>query len=297
VTVTTDAPGETEATQEVEVVPAETEAAHVAGRRRRWRRLAIAGVTVAVLAILVVVGFQGPLGHVWYQARQQNLAADLNAKRPKVAKGQALGIIQIPKINLNLIVVEGDGPTELRGGPGHRTGTPVPGQAGNSLIFGHRSGWGAPLSGLAQLQPNDHVDIKVRAQTAPVQFTVVSVARVRPNDVRLLAPSDDHRVTLITGTGARFSDERLVVSAVSGPVGKLQPPGRHLRATSGYASDLLNATVAISLVLVAASILSMRALRSRHRPVVAAVVVTPLALGALLALLLELDLVLLPPLH
>jgi sortase A len=234
---------------------------------------------------------------VWYQSRQQNLAADLNAKRPRVAKGQALGIIQIPKINLNLMVVEGDGPTELRGGPGHRIGTPVPGQVGNSLIFGHRSGWGAPLSELSQLQPNDHIDIKIRTQAAAVQFTVVSVARVRPGDVRLLAASDDHRLTLITATGGRFSAERLVVSAVSGPVGTLKKPGRHLRATTGYASDVFNATVGIFSVLVAASILSLRALRARHRTAIAVVIVTPLALGALLALLLELDLVLLPPLH
>jgi sortase A len=296
VTVTTDAGADADPTVP-EVAADEAEpVAKPAATRHRARRAAIVGATLVVGVVVVGILFQGPLAHVWYQARQQNLAADLSAKRRKAAKGQAFAVLQIPKINLNLVVVEGDGPTELRGGPGHRIGTPVPGQVGNSLIFGHRSGWGAPLSRLSQLQPGDEIVVQPRT-LLPVAFKVASVSRVHGGDVRPLSNSDDHRVTVVTSTGGRFSAERLVISAVSGDAGKLLAPGRSLRATSRHGSVIFNATVGIFLLLVVASVLSLRLLRPRHRAALTALIVTPLALGAVLALLLELDLLLLQPLH
>jgi sortase A len=266
-------------------------------RRRQIRRAVVVAAIACVLLVVAVVAFQGPLAHVWYQARQQNLAGDLNAKRPRSHKGQSLGVLQIPKINLNLVVVEGDGPTELRGGPGHRIGTPVPGRVGNSLIFGHHSGWGAPFSKLGQLQPKDQIVIQARGQQAPILFQVTSVARVDQGDVHLFAPSDDHRVTIVTATGGRFSTKRLVITAVSGDVGKLLPAGRPLAATSAHGSNIFNATLGLFLLLVAVSVVAARELGRRHRPIVVAIVVIPLALGAWVALFLELDLALFPPLH
>ena len=53
---------------------------------------------------------------------------------------------------MNLVVAEGDSPQQLRSGPGHRIGTPLPGKVGNSVIFGHRTGWGGPLSDLGTLE-------------------------------------------------------------------------------------------------------------------------------------------------
>jgi sortase A len=253
--------------------------------------------TTVVLAVLVLaILFAGPLAHVWYQARQQRLGSDFNAKRARTVKGQALAVLQIPRIGLNLVVVEGDGPTELRGGPGHRIGTPIPGQLGNSLIFGHRKGWGAPLSKLSQLKPGDQIVVQPRTQS-PVAFKVLSVARVGGGDVRPLAQSDDHRVTLVTGTGSLFSTGRVVVTAVSGDVGKLLPRGNGVRAGPRRGSPIFNVTVAIFVVLALASFLAHKVLRPRHRPAVTALIVVPLVLGAVLAFLLELDFVLFAPLH
>jgi sortase A len=297
VTVTTDASADAEPTQPVPEVRLDGEPTPKPSRaKHRVRRGAIVAATAVVGVVLVAILFQGPLAHVWYQSRQQNLGGDFNAKRRKAAKGQALAVLQIPRINVNLVVVEGDGPTQLRGGPGHRIGTPLPGQVGNSLIFGHRSGWGAPFSKLAQLHAGDQIVLQPRTQQ-PISFKVLSVSRVGGGDVRPLAASDDHRVTLVTGTGGGFSGERLVVAAVSGDPGKLSAPKRGLRATTRHGPVILNATVGVFLLLVAASVLALRWLRPRHKTATTALVVTPLALGAVLALLLELDLLLLSPLH
>jgi sortase A len=246
--------------------------------------------------IVAVLVFQGPLADLWFQSRQQHLASDLGAKRGTAHKGQALAVLQIPRINLDLVVVEGDGPVELRGGPGHRSSSPRPGEVGNSLIFGHRSGWGAPFSKLNQLQVKDEIVVKKRNDNSPLLFQVVSISRLPAADPKPYAPSSDRRVTLVTSTGGRFSTSRLVVSAVSGEAGALSPPN-DVRAGLTYGSKVFNAMVGILVLLVVALVGVLRVLRRRHRPAAVAIVAVPLALTALVALLLELDLLLLPPLH
>jgi hypothetical protein len=130
----------------------------------------------------------------------------------------------------------------------------------------------------------------------PIRFDVTSVTHVDQGDVHLLAPSDDHRLTLVTQTGGQFSNERVVISAVSGDQGKLEAASR-VPANSQHGSDIFNATVGLFILLVGGSIFAVRELGRRHRTVMAVVVVMPLMAGALVAFLLEADLVLLPPLH
>ena len=62
--------------------------------------------------------------------------------------GNAIGVVQIPRLGLNVVVAEGDAPQQLRSGPGHRFGTALPGDIGNAVIVGHRSGWGGPLASI-----------------------------------------------------------------------------------------------------------------------------------------------------
>src|SRR3974390_1063118 len=64
------------------------------------------------------------------------------------APGPPIGIIEIPTVGLDQIVVEGIGTPQLRDGPGHYPGTPLPGQAGNSAIAGHRTTYRHPFDDL-----------------------------------------------------------------------------------------------------------------------------------------------------
>jgi len=52
--------------------------------------------------------------------------------RPTV--GSAIGIIEIARISLSSIVVEGDGVNQLELAAGHVPGTAFPGEPGNSVI-------------------------------------------------------------------------------------------------------------------------------------------------------------------
>jgi sortase A len=229
------------------------------------------------------------------QTRLQPLLPDDPARHARIKEGHAVAILQIPIIGVNLIVGQGDAPSRLHSGLGHRPGTPLPGQVGNSLIFGHRHGWGGPLAKLKQLQPKNQIVVQTPGGS-PVLYLVTSVRRTRESNIRSLAPSDDYRLTLVTGSGGLFSTDRLIVTAVSGDQGKLSPSDRRLRASTPGGSAIVNATTGMLLVLVVGAMYAGWVLGRRYRPVTVAVVVVPLSAAALLALSLNLDL-LLPPLR
>jgi LPXTG-site transpeptidase (sortase) family protein len=254
---------------------------------------------VAVLAMCwaLLLLAEGPFGSAWYHTRQHQLASDFHVPRPRALPGQALGILQIPRLGINVVVQEGDDVQHLRSGPGHHRGTPRPGQIGNSVIVGHRSAWGAPFRNLGSLHPGDLIAFQGRDLKAWV-FQVRSVkSDVSANDAAPVAESDDHRLTLIAGTGGRFSDRRLVVVAVSGlPAGRKLAFGPPASPAIPGVSNVANEAVALVLVGAALGLLALRLTRRRYRRLTVAVVTAPFVVLSLIGLLLELDL-LLPALH
>ena len=73
------------------------------------------------------------------------------------AEGEPIGDIRIPVIGINQVVVEGTNTTDLRKGPGHYIGTPLPGQAGNAAIAGHRTTYGHPFYNLDSVKVGDPI--------------------------------------------------------------------------------------------------------------------------------------------
>ncbi len=67
--------------------------------------------------------------------------------------GQPVGILSIKKIGLDKVIVQGTSADDLRQGPGHYPGTPLPGEQGNAAIAGHRTTYGAPFYNLDELGP------------------------------------------------------------------------------------------------------------------------------------------------
>ncbi len=74
-------------------------------------------------------------------------------------EGEPVGIIGIPRIGLERVIVEGVSKVDLKKGPGHYPGTPLPGQAGNVGIAGHRTTYGAPFNRIDELVPGDEINI------------------------------------------------------------------------------------------------------------------------------------------
>ena len=134
----------------------------------------------------------------------------------RVARGKALAVIDIPKIQLdNKVVVEGVGREELRKGPGHVPSTVLPGQDGTFGVSGHRTTYGAPFYRLNELTKGD--TITVVSREAIYTSTVTRTAIVRPTDVQVLdnvkGPDGKPKATItLTTCHPRYSArQRLIV--------------------------------------------------------------------------------------
>ena len=141
---------------------------HGQPHRPSWIIRAIRGVAWVVLA-LSGLGLAWPMitDQVSAQLVQVPLgdqlvtSPDLFARfeQRRLIAGDPMSRIVIPKIGVNNIVVEGTDMDDLRAGAGHYEGSPLPGEAGNVAIAGHRSTWASPFRHLDQLVVGDIIEL------------------------------------------------------------------------------------------------------------------------------------------
>jgi sortase A len=140
-----------------------------------------------------------------------------SATRP--ADGEAAGRIEIPRIGVDDVFVSGVSVRDLKRGPGHYPDTPLPGEAGNAAIAGHRTTYGAPFKRIDELEPGDEI------LTTTVQGTFVYRVRetfiVRPSQSEVLDPTTVNQLTL-TSCHPRYS-ARLRIIVVADLVGQPVP--------------------------------------------------------------------------
>ena len=143
--------------------------------------------------------------------------------------GEPVAEIRIPKIDLVKVVVEGVGPEELKKGPGHFETSPLPGQAGNAAIAGHRTTYGGPFEELDQLAPGDEIRVTTLLGTATYVVDRPPFV-VEPEQVEVLNQTGDNRLTLTTCHPKYSAAQRLIVTAtligspLSGPPGLAVSP-------------------------------------------------------------------------
>ncbi|HVL50709.1 MAG TPA: class E sortase [Actinomycetota bacterium] len=125
--------------------------------------------------------------------------------------GSGMGIIKIPKIGVDSIVVEGVEVEDLKKGPGHYPDTALAGQLGNMVISGHRTTYGAPFYRLDELEPGD--DIIVYDAKGPYTYKVTESKVVLPTEIGVIAPSSDARLTLTTCHPRFSAAKRLIIVA------------------------------------------------------------------------------------
>jgi sortase A len=87
----------------------------------------------------------------------RRLAFSARSLDRRTHEGDPVGRLLIDRIGLSSVVVEGTDPGDLRAGPGHYPGTPLPGQRGTVAIAGHRTTYGAPFRKLDKVRPGDEL--------------------------------------------------------------------------------------------------------------------------------------------
>lgn len=129
------------------------------------------------------------------------------------AVGAAVGLISMPTIGVaDAAIVEGTDEGQLQEGPGHYLGTPLPGEAGNAAIAGHRTTYGAPFYSLDGLKPGD--PINVETPQGLFQYTVFRSLVVDPTDTTVLQTTALPTLTLTTCNPRYSASQRLVVQAL-----------------------------------------------------------------------------------
>ncbi len=112
---------------------------------------------------------------------------------PTVGRLSPLGRIEIRTIGLSAMIMEGIDPRTLRRAVGHIPGTPLPGQAGNVALAGHRDTF---FRALRNVREGDEITLQVLSGL--YRYRVDSITVVDPEDTRVLNNSDGDILTLVT---------------------------------------------------------------------------------------------------
>jgi sortase A len=162
-------------------------------RLARAAGLVLAGVGVLTLIwVLVVWQWQDPFTALYTTWQQHRLESQLNHEfqayappraparvllnttaevrtleltaarlRRTTGVGQAIGRIVIPRLSLNMIVVNGTNEGSLTRGPGRDLHSYMPGQNRLVYIAGHRTTFLAPFAHIDQIRPGDPITLKM----------------------------------------------------------------------------------------------------------------------------------------
>jgi len=110
-----------------------------------------------------------------------------------VTAGAIIDRLEVPRIHISVVVLEGAGEDVLRVAAGHVPGTAMPGKRGNIGIAAHRDTLFRPLR---FIRIGD--EITMTTPSGSYRFSVQSTEIVGPNKVRVLDPTADSELTLVT---------------------------------------------------------------------------------------------------
>jgi sortase A len=149
----------------------------------------LAAITLAYSAVVVADTW------LFQRNQQRQLAATTPSElEPAAVHDGLIGSIEIARLGLAVIVMEGDDTETLRRAAGHIPTTALPGHLGNVGIAAHRDTLFRPLR---HVRRNDVVIFKTPA--GEYRYRVVSTKIVKPTDVWVLTPDKENEIlTLIT---------------------------------------------------------------------------------------------------
>jgi sortase A len=112
---------------------------------------------------------------------------------PPPAEGTSIAQIQIERLHVSVVVVQGESEAVLERAVGHLARTALPGVEGNVVLAGHRDTFFRPLK---DIREGDVITLKTRERD--FDYVVESLSIVKPTDVQVLRPTGGHTLTLIT---------------------------------------------------------------------------------------------------
>src|SRR5262249_42279942 len=130
-----------------------------------WVLTSIGGLALWLLLYAYVLsGFQeASAQHALYAALRTDIAQGTAKLGGKIALGKPVALLQIPQAGVDDVVLEGTTSGVLEQGPGLEADTPLPGQAGISIIYGRQALFGGPFRHLSALRRGDVLQVTTGA--------------------------------------------------------------------------------------------------------------------------------------
>ena len=141
-------------------------------------------------------------------------------RRPPPAPGSVIGRIEIPRLDVSVIIRAGADARTLNLAVGHIPGTALPGEVGNVGLAGHRDTF---FRRLRDIRTDD--EIRLVTPDGTFAFRVDRTSVVEPRDTWVLDPTDSPTLTLVTCypfTYIGSAPQRFIVHAAAAqPLGDL----------------------------------------------------------------------------
>jgi sortase A len=180
---------------------------------QRWGEACLLLVSFGALSLWGIVSAYSTALEVSAGRKLGELAKATRGRPPRtLLEGELVGRIEIPRLDVSSVLLEGVSAATLRVAAGHMPRSALPGEAGNASIAAHRDSFFRNLGGIV---PGDLV--LVTTPGGKHSYRVSFTAIVRTRDTRLLQPTREETLTLITCYPFRYvgaAPKRFVVRAV-----------------------------------------------------------------------------------
>jgi sortase (surface protein transpeptidase) len=125
-------------------------------------------ITLGLVVLLFVV-YEVYITNIFSAAKQTDATQAMTqrwhndrGRQVGVAAGQGFAVMYVPALgaDYHFTIVEGTSQQDLAIGPGHYTGTAMPGRPGNFAVAGHRVGKGAPFNDIDLVKACDSIVVE-----------------------------------------------------------------------------------------------------------------------------------------
>ena len=145
-------------------------------------------------------------------AFDKTLSSPSNSAAMKIAQGDFIGTLEIPRINKVIPIYEGTDSSQLKKGAGHYIKSVLPGAMDNSVIAGHRD---SVFSKFGALKIGD--SLNVTTSYGSFVYIIDSFRIVKADDRTVIVPTDAATLTLSTCYPFYFigsAPKRFIVTAL-----------------------------------------------------------------------------------
>ena len=102
---------------------------------------------------------------------RKSLTRNATRWRKGLKRGEAVGRLRVPRLDLTAVMVNGTDTETLKRGPGRYLGSAVPGEGELVYVAGHRTTYGAPFSQIDKLRTGDSVYVDMPYATIRYRIT------------------------------------------------------------------------------------------------------------------------------